>query len=69
MPIRTVDSLITTNVKPSNSESCLCGQTALKVQESAAVNGAEERLKEHGNFICICTSTGTFSCATRAQGG
>src|ERR1700741_4474394 len=67
MPIRTGDSLITTNFKPSNSESCLCGQTALKVQESAAVNGAEERLKEHGNFIS--TSTGTFTCATRAQGG
>src|ERR1700756_6029388 len=67
MPIRTGDSLITTNVKPSNSESCLCGQTALKVQGSAAVNGAEERLKEHGNFMC--TGPGTFTCATRAQGG
>jgi hypothetical protein len=39
----------------------------LKVQEAPAMNGAEERLKEHGNFICTCT--GSFTCAARAQGG
>jgi hypothetical protein len=67
MPIRTGKWLTTTNFNPVNSESCPCAQTALKVQEAAAMSGAEERLKEHGNFIC--TSTGSFTCATRAQGG